>query len=314
MTVLVLTAPDDPTAEAVLSHLAVPAIRMDTGDFPTALRLGARNTGTRWSGFLRGDHRAIDLDDISAIYYRRPTRFRFPDSLSSGDATFADAEARFGFGGVLSSLDALWVNHPASVAVAEYKPRQLVVAARCGLAVPRTLITNDHAAAVDFAAEIGSRIVCKTLSGLLLADQSGMRMTFTTPVDAGAIDSAELGVTAHLLQEWVPKSFEVRVTVVGPAALGVAIHAESERGRRDWRSDYAALRYARIDVPPLIADGLRAFLTVFGLQFGAFDFVVTPNGEWIMLECNPAGQWLWLEQETGVPIAAALAELLASGG
>jgi hypothetical protein len=49
-----------------------------------------------------------------------------------------------------------------------------------------------------------------------------------------------------------------------------------------------------------------------GLNYGAFDFVVTPNDEWVM-ECNPAGQWLWLEHETGVPIAAALADLLTEG-
>jgi len=26
--------------------------------------------------------------------------------------------------------------------------------------------------------------------------------------------------------------------------------------------------------------------------------------------CNPAGQWLWLEHETGLPIAAAIADAL----
>ena len=49
------------------------------------------------------------------------------------------------------------------------------------------------------------------------------------------------------------------------------------------------------------------------MKLGAFDFVITPDDEWIMLEVNPAGQWLWLEHEAGVPIAAALANLLADG-
>ncbi|MGH8940794.1 MAG: hypothetical protein ACRDV2_15810 [Actinomycetes bacterium] len=31
------------------------------------------------------------------------------------------------------------------------------------------------------------------------------------------------------------------------------------------------------------------------------------------LECNPNGQWLWLEHEVGLPIAAGLADLLSSG-
>jgi hypothetical protein len=33
-----------------------------------------------------------------------------------------------------------------------------------------------------------------------------------------------------------------------------------------------------------------------------------------MLECNPAGQWLWLQEETGAEIAEGIADLLVSGG
>ncbi len=32
--------------------------------------------------------------------------------------------------------------------------------------------------------------------------------------------------------------------------------------------------------------------------------------EWIMLECNPAGQWLWLHHATDLPIPAAIADHL----
>jgi len=47
-----------------------------------------------------------------------------------------------------------------------------------------------------------------------------------------------------------------------------------------------------------------------GLVFGALDFVVTPDGQWIFLEINPNGQWFWIERQTGMPISTALAELL----
>jgi hypothetical protein len=96
-------------------------------------------------------------------------------------------------------------------------------------------------------------------------------------------------------------------------AIGVAIHATPDNGRIDWRADYAQLRYEPIEVTAVTATAMASYLDMFGLAFGAFDSVVTPDGEWIMLECNPAGQWLWLQQETGVPIAAALADLLADG-
>jgi hypothetical protein len=40
------------------------------------------------------------------------------------------------------------------------------------------------------------------------------------------------------------------------------------------------------------------------------DFGVDAAGRWQFFECNPNGQWGWIEQETGLPIAAAIARLL----
>ena len=48
----------------------------------------------------------------------------------------------------------------------------------------------------------------------------------------------------------------------------------------------------------------------FGLNFGCFDIAVTPSGEFVFFECNPNGQWLWIEEFTGAPIGKAIAELL----
>ncbi len=47
--------------------------------------------------------------------------------------------------------------------------------------------------------------------------------------------------------------------------------------------------------------------------FGAFDFAVTTGGEWIMFECNPFGQYGWLEDALDLPVTSALADLLESG-
>ena len=47
-----------------------------------------------------------------------------------------------------------------------------------------------------------------------------------------------------------------------------------------------------------------------GLRFGALDFVVTPDDRWIFLEINSNGQWAWIEDATGQPVAAAIADAL----
>jgi hypothetical protein len=111
----------------------------------------------------------------------------------------------------------------------------------------------------------------------------------------------------------VPKAFEVRATVVGDRVFAAAIHANSEAARVDWRADYDALNYVMVEPPERVIAGMLAFLRTFGLSFGAFDFAVTPDNEWIMFECNPAGQYGWLEDALDLPITSTLADLLTNG-
>ena len=85
------------------------------------------------------------------------------------------------------------------------------------------------------------------------------------------------------------------------------------RAHIDWRADYDSLRYQPVDVPADIVTGMLAYLEALGLSYGGFDFVITHDKEWIMLECNPAAQWLWLHHLADLPIPAALADLLTQG-
>lgn len=57
-------------------------------------------------------------------------------------------------GGILNDLvGARYVNHPAAVTRAEFKPAQLQAAGRLGFDIPPTLVTNDVEQARTFAAE-----------------------------------------------------------------------------------------------------------------------------------------------------------------
>ena len=47
-----------------------------------------------------------------------------------------------------------------------------------------------------------------------------------------------------------------------------------------------------------------------GLLYGAIDLVETPDGRHVFLELNPSGEFFWLEQQPGLPISAALADIL----
>jgi len=315
-TVLVISG-EDATARAVMAelrHHPVEAVLLDIGEFPSRQSLAAATTCPgAWSGRIRGTGVEVTLSQIRGAYYRRPTRFSLPEGLSAADTVLAEYETRLGLGGVLLSLDCLWLCHPHAVARAEYKPLQLKALREAGLAVPRTLITNDHAAAVEWAATIDGPIVCKQMSPVALEQDGQLRITYTTPIDLGDVDPETLATTAHCLQEQITdKLFEVRVTMVGRTAYGVAIHAGSEAGRLDWRRDYASIHYEPFDPPPPVLAGMRAYLDAMDLNYGCFDLVATPRG-FLAYECNPAGQYLWLEHATGLPISAGIAALLAKG-
>lgn len=81
----------------------------------------------------------------------------------------------------------------------------------------------------------------------------------------------------------------------------------------DWRADYRALDYAVVEPPEPVIAGILRFMRYFELSFGAFDFAITPDQEWIMFECNPAGAYGWLEDTLDLPITSALADLLTEG-
>ena len=308
-TVLVLTQSYDVTADYVVAELAardVPVFRCDPGDFPQRLTLVAR-WGEGWCGSLRLPGRRTALHNLGCAYYRRPTAFELPAHLTDEERRWAVREARMGLGGVLAEHPR-WLNHPHDIARAEYKPSQLAAAGSVGLSVPPTLITNEPAAAERFVREHDGAVV-KPLGSGVLTEAGAAKLIYTNRVRAEEIDHTVSG-TAHLFQQQVKKAYEVRLAVVDKVYFAVRLDGASEAARLDWRTDYDSLSYSVVTVPDQIREAVSRLLARLRLRFGALDFVVTPQDEWMFLEINPNGQWAWLQDATGLPISAAIADAL----
>ncbi|GHJ39168.1 ATP-grasp ribosomal peptide maturase [Streptomyces sp. TS71-3] len=311
--VLIVAASDDwPTDRVVveLEQRGVDVFRMDTVDFPQRLALAGRiDQVSGWTGELATEQRTVELSRVGAVYYRAPGAFRFPEGMSGPEERFAAAQARAGLGGVLSALDCRWVNHPAAMARAEYKPVQLAAARSCGLRIPPTLITNRPDDIRAFTADTGGDVVCKPVASPVLIEDGQLKSVYTQRLSLSDLDDLRgIDTTAHLFQAWVDKDYEVRLTVVGARLLAAAIHAGSDAAHEDWRSDYGALSYTTTTVPEHVAAGMRRLMKRLGLSYGAADFIVSPDGRWTFLEVNPCGQWDWIQGATGLPIAEAIAD------
>ncbi|WP_030844308.1 ATP-grasp ribosomal peptide maturase [Streptomyces hygroscopicus] len=315
MTVLVLTRPADATADLVIAELnerSVPVCRLDPGGFPEDMTVvaGIGFHGALWEGVLRGQHRDVSLGDIRSVYYRRPGAYRLHPDMTEQDARWAQAEAQAGFGGLLYSLPALWVNHPNRNALAAFPPIALAAAVRSGLSVPRTLITNDPAEAREFVSGLPGQVAAyKALGTVHPSDQDDRpQALWTTQVHPGEIDES-VRRTAHQFQEWVDKAYEVRLTAVEHHLFAAEIHAGSDAARIDFRADYDSLTYKLCQVPEATARGVRALMDAFRLRYVALDFLVNPQGRWYLIDVNPNGQWGFIP-DLRTPITRALADLL----
>lgn len=315
MSVLVLADERDPSADAMVLELqerGVEVNRLDTAWFPAQLSLSARLRGGRWAGHLRTEHRTVELEAIQAIWYRSPKAYRFPPGLNTVELDHAKVEAKYGLGGVLMSLPVLWVNHPSRLAGSAYKPFQLAVAARCGLNVADTLITNSKASVESFANE--GRAVTKMLGAVSIVEGGVRKFAHTDLVDDARLDDLRgIEVTAHQIQRWVPKRHEARTFVVGNHVTAVAIYAHSASGYIDWRTGYDSNTYELIEPPASVVAGVQRLMTEMCLVYGAFDFIIGPDDTWTFLEVNAGGQYGWIEEATGAPITGQLAELLTKG-
>lgn len=316
MAVLILAEDIDATCDGMVLALRERGQlvhRVNTAWFPAHLSVSARLRGEQWVGHLRTPGRVIELEEITAVWYRTPRAYQFPAELTPAEKAHANLEAKYGLGGVLMSLPVLWVNHPARLAAAADKPVQLVAARRGGLAVPDTVVTNEADTAREFATT--GKTVTKLLGSNTILEHGVRKISFTRLVtDTDLADLRGITVTTHQLQRWVPKFADVRVVVVGEHITAVAIHAGSSQAYVDFRADYGHVDYELIDTPEGVSQGVRRLMTELGLRYGALDFVIERDtSQWVFLEINAGGQFGFLEDATGAPLTAQLADLLAQG-
>ncbi len=176
--------------------------------------------------------------------------------------------------------------------------------------MPKTLITNSPDDARDFVKALPDAVAAyKALGSRSPTEIDGQpQALWTTQVRPEDIDDS-VALTAHQFQEWVPKVFEVRLTVVGTQMFAARIRAGSEASRIDFRSDYDSLAYGPCAVPERVRDGVRKLMSEFGLRYSALDFLVNKHGHWYLVDVNPNGQWAFVPF-LREPITQAIADLL----
>jgi glutathione synthase/RimK-type ligase-like ATP-grasp enzyme len=253
---------------------------------------------------LNGD--VIDLGACHAAWWRRPRPFTLHEGLAAGSEQLVYAECQEAISGLWPALDVTWVNRPELDEVAHHKPYQLAVAGEVGLAIPRTVITNDPVEARRFIHELGfERVVYK----MFAASEAAWRETRVLRADELA-QLSEVRLQPVIFQEFVPAECDVRVTAIGERLFATAIRTSPGGYQFDYRMELGSATMEPTQLPRDVYEKLRALMQRLGLVYGAIDLRRTSDGQHVFLEVNPAGEWLFVEQGGGQPITEAMAELL----
>jgi len=302
----------DSATDAVVQSLAARGLalrRINTEDFPfeRTLTLDYQVEG-KTSIAICGNPTAP-----TSIWYRRLRSPPRPEGMESGIYDFCLRESRAAMVGGLLTQSARWMNGPAAVWRAEFKPYQLRIAQEVGLRIPKTIVSNDPESIRRAYREFGPLIVKPTRSGHFHqgGEEFAIYTSRVTQDHLGELEAARWAPSIY--QELIPKIYDIRVTSVGPRLFAAAIHSQTDPAATvDWRqTTNPALPHSRIDLPAALVDQLRRLMLNLDLSFGCLDLVLTPDNEYVFLEVNASGQWLWLDDQLNLGISDAVADWLA---
>tara|TARA_B100000959_G_C14970547_1_gene619508 strand:+ start:667 stop:1668 length:1002 start_codon:yes stop_codon:yes gene_type:complete len=205
----------------------------------------------------------------------------------------------------------------------ESKLRQLEVAGRIikeqklSIRIPETLISNIKSEILKLTKNYKS-IVVKPIGADSIELDEKLEMPFVSrKVSSDQFDNIcekETQLCPTFLQNYVDKEYELRITVVGSKFFCCKIDSQKlpeGSGKEDWREGYDhGLSQSWISMPDELIKFCGSYLNSINSTFGCFDFIYDIYGEYHFLECNPNGQWMWMEEDIGIPISEGIANYL----
>jgi hypothetical protein len=218
------------------------------------------------------------------------------------------------------TINRFWVGNSIWDRVASSKLLQYKTAIDVGFKVPDTIYTNSKTYFLNFYEKLKcSELALKTISCDSFQKDDLYFTLFTNKIsfeDILKVDDDSFDLTINFIQCYIPKKFEIRATCIGDKVISYKIDTSNQskyEGEIDWRAGYEkGIKYSKYEMPKVVNKMCVDYLKLLNLNFGCFDFIYTEDKQIIFLECNPNGQWMWLEQELDLGISYYIAKLLAN--
>jgi len=296
-----------------LQRRELPFYRLNTESLPE-FQICALSNGD--SMLLQNDEVELEIGHIKSAYFRRPGLIEIDKRGNADAVAYRTTEWTYMLRSFYLELGPKWFSHPNDILLGENKPGQLKLAQDLGFNVPEYVITNTISD-LHSLFEKGP-VIAKPLSHNLLDEADEERVIFT--VDAPSLkeieDNGGLSQAPVIFQRRVEKLYDLRVTVVGKTIFTAQIDSQAcAETRTDWRAGGDKLLGHRlVDIPLEIKNSCVALIEAMNIRYGAIDLIQDLDGRYWFLECNPNGQWAWIENVTGAPISKLIVDELISHG
>ena len=306
-TLLIFSAANDSHVQAVLPHLTENtfALICDFSLFSKQCSASVLFSDPPRIVIHDQNGEKLYLDRVEAVWWWRPTPFPVHDPLSKEVSEFLVEEYSHFWAGLMAILprEIRWYNRVQNNHLATRKVFQLHVARECGMVIPETLVTSSPHEATQFIRE-HERVVFKALFG---TDQIWRPTQEMTEELVAKLDHVAL--CPVVFQEYIPGGEDYRVVLIDEFVQAVSFDTKNSRYPLDVSMD-PATECRKAVIPDSLSSGLREFMRRLGLRYGAFDLRRKPDGKFVFLEINPAGQFLYLDLRAKTSVTKALADAL----
>lgn len=316
--ILILTDKFDKHADVVCEKLTLKELRYFRLDLDTDSLKRTYITFISGEWIINRDNHVVNSKSINSVWARRAFVELSLEETEINDAGFKIWRGEWNktlLGFYYSIKHVKWLNPLAKSYQTENKYLQFEVARKIGFMTPSFIVSNKKNEILDFIKH-KNEVVLKLMNQEFYQDSDGaFKGLYVNKISQSDIeDFKDNSENPIVLQAYINKLYEVRYTVVGNEHLVCKIDSQkSELANVDWRRyDIPNTPHYPMEPPVEIKDKVNIFMQSLDLKFGAMDFIVTPDNNWYFLEINTMGQWLWIEDLTGLKISDAIVNFLST--
>lgn len=284
-----------------LQELKHDVIWIDQNSLPVENKICFYPEGGKIKGHINFSNQInIDIDKFSGIYTRMA--YLEPEqNLSEEDDSFLQSERSIAMDIFYEHTDAMIVNPIKSQRSNGSKLYQTWVVQKYGFKTPVCCLTSDPQRAKEFIEE-------NKQYGVIYKSASGERSIVSKFKEEDLERLGNLTYCPSLFQRFVP-GIDIRIhTLVTGEIFATRIVTHED----DYRYDDSR-ELEPIEIPEKLKETCVNITRDLGLYLSGIDTRVSPEGDYYCFEVNPSPAFAWYEDQTGQPIAEAVAKMLIKG-